>query len=183
MSKKNLPNKLLLASCPVIGFVAFSGTGKTTLLKKVISKLNERGLRLGIIKHAHHDFDIDIPGKDSYELRKSGAEQTLVASRYRWALVNENIKDETEPVLETLLMQLNTDELDLVLVEGFKHSAYPKIELHRALLAKPFLYPEDDHIIAIATDTKLVEPPPIKTLDLNQTEDIVDFIFEFSKLK
>lgn len=183
MSKKNLHNKAVHASCPVLGFVAFSGTGKTTLLKQVISKLKKRGIRLGIIKHAHHDFDIDIPGKDSYELRKSGAEQTLVASRYRWALVNENNTHETDPVLETLIKQLNTEELDLVLVEGFKHSAFPKVELHRASLGKPLLYPEDDHIIAIATDTELVQSPSIKTLGLNQPDEIVDFIFDYLKLE
>jgi len=181
MPSKNTLNNPFALACPVIGFVAFSGTGKTTLLKQIIAKLKARGFRLGIIKHAHHNFDIDTPGKDSYELRHSGAEQTLVASRYRWALVNENTQDETEPVLETLLSQLNTDELDLILVEGFKHSEYSKIELHRPSMGKPLLYPQDENIIAIATDQALPEKPGIKKLDLNQPEEIVDFITELQK--
>lgn len=181
MHNNTLNKYSLPCSCPVIGFVAYSGTGKTTLLKQIIAMLKKHGLRLGVIKHAHHDFEIDIPGKDSYELRHSGAQQMLVASRYRWALINENTSDETDPVLQDMLTKLNSNELDLVLVEGFKHSAYPKIELHRSELGKPFLYPDDENIIAIATDTPLPEAAHLKTLELNQPADIVEFIHEFIK--
>jgi len=164
-------------NCPVVGFVAYSGTGKTTLLKKIISTLNKtRSLKIGVLKHAHHNFDIDIPGKDSYELRHAGATQMLVASKNRWALVTETTAESEEPNLSTLLNQLNHKELDLILVEGFKHEKYDKIELHRPSLGKPVLYPDDNSIIAIITD----EPQNLNTklpiLDFDNIKLIIDFI-------
>ena len=169
----------LTFTIPLLGFVAFSGTGKTTLLKKLIPLLKARGLRLALIKHTHHTFDIDTPGKDSYELRQAGAEQMMVASRRRWALMVETPQQTEDPQLEVLLPHLNTDVLDLVLVEGFKHAAIPKIELHRPELNHPLLFPEDTEIIAIASDAALSVKTCLPLLDLNNSESIVDFIMRF----
>ena len=118
---------------PVLGFAAWSGTGKTTLLKKLIPQLRDRGLRVGVVKHAHHDFDIDIPGKDSYELRRVGADSVLVGSQKRWALVVE-VSEDREIDLPSLLMSLRGLALDIILVEGLKDRQIPKIELHRSEL-------------------------------------------------
>ncbi|MFL6712642.1 MAG: molybdopterin-guanine dinucleotide biosynthesis protein B, partial [Sulfurifustis sp.] len=112
---------------PILGIAAYSGTGKTTLLRKILPQLRGRGLRVAVVKHAHHSFDTDVPGKDSYELRKAGAVQMLVASRHRWALITET-GDANEPRLDELLGQLDQSNLDLILVEGFKAEAFPKIE-------------------------------------------------------
>lgn len=161
---------------PMLGFVAYSGTGKTTLLKKLIPLLKEKNIRIGMIKHAHHDFDIDIPGKDSYELRKAGADQMLVASKQRWALMVET-PGQDEPQLSELLKQLDTSKLDLVLIEGFKHVDYPKIECFRPSEGHELMCIEDTSIIALATDsTVLYEVENIPQLDLNKPEDIVTFI-------
>jgi molybdopterin-guanine dinucleotide biosynthesis protein B len=169
----------LTFTVPLLGFVAFSGTGKTTLLKQLIPLLKTRGLCLALIKHTHHTFDIDTPGKDSYELRQAGAEQVMVASRRRWALMVETPQQTDDPQLEVLLPHLNTDALDLVLVEGFKHAAIPKIELHRPVLNHPLLFPEDANIIAVASDTALPVKSHLPVLDLNNPEAIADFIMEF----
>jgi molybdopterin-guanine dinucleotide biosynthesis protein B len=168
----------LTFTIPLLGLVAFSGTGKTTLLKQLIPLLKARGLQLALIKHSHHQFDIDTPGKDSYELRMAGAEQVMVASRRRWALMVETPQQTDDPQLEVLLPHLNTDALDLVLVEGFKHAAIPKIELYRPGLNHPLLYPEDTNIIAIASDTALAVTR-LPVLDLNNPEAIADFIMGF----
>ena len=146
------------AGVPVLGVAAYSGTGKTTLLRKVLPQLRARGLRVAVIKHAHHSFDTDVPGKDSYELRKAGATQMLVASRHRWALVSET-GDGPEPRLETLLDRLDYKNIDLILVEGFKTEHFPKIELHRPSLGQPLLYQLDRSIVAIATDAPLPVTP------------------------
>jgi len=161
---------------PLLGFCAYSGTGKTTLLKKLIPLLKNNGLKIAVVKHAHHRFDIDHPGKDSYELRQAGADQMLVASRRRIAFIKETPDQRKEPVLEEALAMLSTEDLDLVLVEGFKQAAIPKIELHRPALGKPLLYPHDQQIIAIATDTPLELNPAITQLDLNEPGEIVTFI-------
>ena len=163
-------------SVPLIGFVAFSGTGKTTLLTQLIPLLKSRGVRLAVIKHSHHQFDIDIPGKDSYELRQAGAQQVMVASRRRWALMVETPQQTTDPQLEYLLPHLDSEALDLVLVEGFKHAAIRKIELHRPSLQQPLLYPGDANIIAIASDATLSVKPPLPVLDLNNPAAIAEFI-------
>ncbi|MDH5218208.1 MAG: molybdopterin-guanine dinucleotide biosynthesis protein B [Gammaproteobacteria bacterium] len=161
---------------PICGFIAYSGTGKTTLLEKLIPILRQKGLRIGLIKHAHHDFDIDTPGKDSFRLRKAGAMQTLVASGQRWALIHEETQEKTDPELDDLLQALNQDELDLILVEGFKHVPFPRIELHRPELGKPLLFPQDDSIIAIASNQPLKTEINIVQLDLNDINAIVSFI-------
>jgi len=165
--------------CPLLGFCAHSGTGKTTLLRQLLPVLKSQGLRVGIVKHAHHSFDIDHPGKDSYELRKSGADQIVVASRQRIAYVAEAQDNRVEPTLEEALAVLNPVKLDLVLVEGFKQATIPKIELHRAMLGKPLFYPHDKRIIAVASDSPLPSLPAALTqLDINKIDDIADFILK-----
>jgi len=161
---------------PVLGLAAFSGTGKTTLLRRLIPELRQRGIRLAVVKHAHHDFDTDKPGKDSYELRKAGAVQTLVASRRRWALITE-VKAAREPQLVELLARLDIEALDLVLVEGFKRAPIPKIELHRKSMAKPLLFLSDPNIIAIACDElALPGPARLPVLDIDRPAQIADFV-------
>ncbi|HYN78768.1 MAG TPA: molybdopterin-guanine dinucleotide biosynthesis protein B [Lamprocystis sp. (in: g-proteobacteria)] len=152
---------------PVIGFVGPSGSGKTTLLRQLIPILKVQGLRIGYLKHAHHRFDLDRPGKDSFEVRAAGAEQTLLASSQRWALQVENQVQEVDPDLDEMLARFESDRLDLILAEGFKYAAYPKIEVYRAAVGEPPLYPEDPAIIAVVTDTTLAggEHPPVLPLD------------------
>ncbi|MDH5592401.1 MAG: molybdenum cofactor guanylyltransferase, partial [Gammaproteobacteria bacterium] len=166
----------LQSPVPLIGFAAFSGTGKTTLLRQLIPALNTKGIQLAVIKHAHHKFDIDIPGKDSYEIRKAGAQQTLVASSRLMALMEVQPAELEDPHLADLIPRLDTRKLDLILVEGFKHETLPKIELHRSSIGKPLLYPDDDNIIAIATDEPLTISKPIDQLDLNNVEQMADYI-------
>ncbi len=158
---------------PVLGFAAFSGTGKTTLLTQLIPQLKRHGLKVGLIKHAHHRFDLDQPGKDSYLLRQAGASPVMVVSSRRRAIIYE-YPDQGEVRLADQLDFLVTSDLDLILVEGFKREPIPKIELHRPALGKPLLYPNDPHIIALATDTPLSCPLPV--LDLNQPQAICKFI-------
>ncbi len=162
---------------PVLGFAAFSGTGKTTLLIRLIPFLEQRGVRVALVKHAHHDFDIDKPGKDSYELRKAGARQVLVASERRSALITD-YPERREPRLEDLVAQLALDTVDLVLVEGFRHLPFPKIELHRPSLKHPLLCHEDGSIIAVATDSP-VDTDPLPRLDLNRAAMIGEFVLEW----
>jgi molybdopterin-guanine dinucleotide biosynthesis protein MobB len=159
---------------PVLGFAAFSGTGKTTLLEKLIPLLTAENIRIGMVKHAHHDFDIDQPGKDSYRLRKAGAQQVLIASSQRQALMMENVTPQ-EPRLDELVSRLDLDNIDLVLIEGFKHVPFPKIELHRKALGKTLLYPEDPDIIAVASD-HLADCGDLPALDINDTDAIATFI-------
>ena len=162
---------------PVLGFAAYSGTGKTTLLVKLIPLLTAQGVKVSLIKHAHHDFDIDIPGKDSYELRKAGAGQVLIASSRRQALVTEK-PVAAEPVLDELVRSLDLAGADLVLVEGFRHIAFPKIELHRRSLNKDLIFPADPDVIAVACDGA-VETGGLPLLDINQPEQIARFILEW----
>ncbi len=160
---------------PLLGFAAYSGTGKTTLLRRLLPVLKARGMRVGVVKHAHHGFDTDIPGKDSYELRKAGAAQMLVASRRRWALVTETA-DTIEPRLAEMLRHLDQASLDLILIEGFKAESFPKIELHRPSLGYPLLCHHDRSIIAVATDAPLATDPGVLLLDLNHPDEIAEFI-------
>lgn len=159
---------------PLLAIAAWSGTGKTTLLKKLIPALCERGIRPGLIKHTHHDMDVDKPGKDSYELRKAGAAQTLVASQQRWALMTET-PEENELDLAWLVSRMDASRLDLVLVEGFKHEAVAKILLFRQdaghLVSELAI---DEYTIAVASDVKLNVDVPV--LDLNNLQEIVAFI-------
>ncbi|AKH20494.1 molybdopterin-guanine dinucleotide biosynthesis protein B [Sedimenticola thiotaurini] len=162
---------------PIFGFSAFSGTGKTRLLTQVLQILGRQGLRIGAVKHAHHRFEVDHPQSDSYQLRMAGADQMLVASPNRMALVTELDEAEPEPRLAELLRVLDPSSLDLVLVEGFKRERFPKIELHRPSLGKRLLYPDDPDIIAIATDGPLTtQPCHIPLLNLNQPDSISDFL-------
>lgn len=162
-----------------LGFAAFSGTGKTTLLEQLIPLLKERGLSVSVIKHAHHQFDIDHEGKDSYRLRKAGAAETLVASGTRWALIHENSPPQQEPDLTYLISRLDVSQIDLVLVEGFKHEAFPRIELWRKSLDKPMQYRNDNNIIAIASDVRITPEPAIPNLDINQPQQIADFVTQY----
>ena len=164
---------------PIIGFCAHSGTGKTTLLKQIIPILKGRGFKLGIVKHAHHDFDTDRPGKDSYELRKAGAKNMLVSSSRRWALINEHFSENEEATLAELVDIITRQTLDIVLVEGFKRETFPKIELHRRGLEHPYMYRQDSHVVALATDENPPSDITIPVLDINDPEQIADFIVEY----
>lgn len=155
----------------VLGIAGYSGAGKTTLLEKLIPLLRADGVRVSLIKHAHHGFDVDKPGKDSYRHRQAGAGEVLVASDVRWALMHENAALEP-PQLQDLLARLS--QCDLVLVEGWKRDPVPKIEVHRADNGKPWLYPDDENILAVASD---VPPPDNKTwLALDDVAAIRAFI-------
>jgi molybdopterin molybdotransferase len=170
--------ELLSSSVPILGIAAFSGTGKTTLLTRILPLLCERGLRVGIIKHTHHGFDMDKPGKDSYRLREAGAAVVTVASAQRWALLQET-DGQAEPLLQNVLPHVQLCGLDLILVEGFKHQYFPKIELHRPALNRPFLYPHDKSVIAVASDEPLSISLP--QLDLNNPSQFADFIINYLK--
>jgi molybdopterin-guanine dinucleotide biosynthesis protein B len=165
---------MLRFKIPVLGFAAYSGTGKTTLLVKLIPLLKAAGIRVALIKHAHHDFDIDMPGKDSYELRKAGAGQVLVASARRRALIRE-MATEADPRLEDLVNELDLEKVDLVLVEGFRHVPFPRIELHRPSMNKSLIYVDDPSVIAVASD-EVIDTGQLPMLDINRPEEIVQFI-------
>lgn len=162
----------------LLGFAAWSGTGKTTLLRKLLPALKAKGVRVGVIKHAHHNFDVDHPGKDSYELRHAGASQMLISSAKRWALMVEEDQGE-RPSLTRMLGRMDHAALDLVLVEGFKREAFPKIELYRASLGRECLHPDDPNIIAVASDKPLDPLREIPLLDLNDTLSLLDFILAY----
>ncbi|MBS9476437.1 molybdopterin-guanine dinucleotide biosynthesis protein B [Ancylobacter radicis] len=156
----------------LIGFAGWSGAGKTTLLARLIPALVARGLSVSTIKHAHHDFDIDIPGKDSHTHRVAGAREVLVSSANRWALMHE-LRGAREPELPDLLAHLAS--VDIVLVEGFKRDHHPKIEIHRAEVGKPFLHPDDPFIVAIASDMPL-NGARLPVLDLNDPQALADAV-------
>jgi molybdopterin-guanine dinucleotide biosynthesis protein B len=161
----------------IIGFAGFSGSGKTTLLEKVIPLLKARGLRIAVIKHAHHKFDIDKPGKDSFRHREAGAGEVLVVSGFRWALMHE-LLDEAEPSLEELCKRLSP--CDLVLVEGYKYSGIPKIEVHRSATNHPHLYQDDAHFIALASDKR--SDIKLPQLDINDAQQVAGFILNYFSL-
>ena len=147
----------------VVGLAGWSGAGKTTLVTNVIPVLVRRGLKIATVKHAHHDFDTDQPGKDSWLHRRAGASEVAVISSKRWAIVHE-LGDEAEPSLEDALARLSP--VDLVIVEGFKRHSHPKLEVYRAAVGKPLLHPEDDCIVAVATDAPLPQAQvPVIMLD------------------
>lgn len=173
-----------MIQCPVaiIGFCAFSGTGKTTLLTQLIPLLKSSGLRIGVIKHAHHNFEIDHPNKDSYKLRHAGTEQMLIVSEKCIAKIKEVKHNKNKINLQTVLDELDYKTLDLILIEGFKHYNFPKIELHRPELKKPLIFPNDNSVIAIATNDKLAtQPAHLPILDLNDIQDIAEFIQNYTK--
>ena len=167
---------------PLIGFAAFSGTGKTTLLKQLIPLLTERGIRIAMIKHAHHRFDVDTPGKDSYELRKAGAGQVLLGSRNRWALMTETPELQDDPDLNYLIEQLDASRHELIMIEGFKMLPFPKIELHRPSTGNPLLFPNDPNIVAIAHDAELPVATQLPKLDINDPQAIAEFVIDYCGL-
>ena len=168
---------------PIVGFVAPSGTGKTTLLCKLLPMFKAAGVRTAVIKHSHHDFEIDIPGKDSYELRHAGAEQMLIASKHRTALIVETPQNTAEVDLNGCLRFIDQEQLDMIIVEGFKYESFPKIELYRDGVDKGPLYPTDLDIFALLTDCPGDVDREIDVLDLNAVEDIFNYIVRKFKLK
>jgi molybdopterin molybdotransferase len=164
----------------MLGFTAVSGTGKTTLLAALIPALGARDIRVGIIKQARRDFDVDQPGKDSYRLREAGAAKVMVASARRWALMVETPR-QPEASLWRLLEEIGQDDIDLLLVEGFKHEPFPKIELHRTSLGHSLLFRDDDDVVAVATDGPInVDTGKLIVLDLNDVEAMADFICSYA---
>lgn len=165
---------------PVLGFCAWSSdAGKTTLLTHLIPLLIQRGIRISAIKHAHHRFDIDHPGKDSYRLREVGATQVLIGSHKRWALMTElssNLPEKAEPSLQEFVQQLDVTLADLIVVEGFRQENFPKIEIHRPALGVPLLAPDDSNIIAVASDAAVSVALPVPVLDLNNPDAVADFV-------
>jgi molybdopterin-guanine dinucleotide biosynthesis protein B len=157
----------------VIGIAGWSGAGKTTLLTRVIPCLVARGMRVSTIKHAHHNFDVDQPGKDSHTHRTAGATEVLVSSANRWALMHE-MRGEGEMALDALLAKLS--QVDFVLVEGFKRQAHPKLEVYRAAVGKPLLHPDDQNIVAIASDGKVEASVPVVSLD--DIEAVADILVD-----
>lgn len=174
---------MISSPVPLLGFCAWgSGIGKTTLLTSLIPVLTLHGLRISVIKHAHHAFDIDHPGKDSYRIRESGAVQTLLGSRRRWALMTElsHIRPERrEADLAELLTHMDTSLADIILVEGFKQEAIPKIEVYRPSLANPLLAATDPYVIAVASDG--AAPTSLPVLDLNDPIAIAEFVLQWLK--
>ncbi|WP_020591119.1 molybdopterin-guanine dinucleotide biosynthesis protein B [Kiloniella laminariae] len=156
----------------IFGFAGWSGSGKTTLLKQLIPTLVNRGLKVSTLKHAHHRFDVDKPGKDSYEHREAGASEVMISSGNRWALMHE-LRDEKEPTLEELIPHMSP--VDLLLVEGFKRESHQKLEIYRPSVGKRMLHLDDPQIIAIATDEPFSDTQ-LPVLDLNDPEAIADFI-------
>jgi molybdopterin-guanine dinucleotide biosynthesis protein B len=155
----------------VFGFAGWSGSGKTTLIEQLIPRFVKRGLRVSLIKHAHHTFDVDQPGKDSYRHRHAGASEILVTSSRRWVLMHE-LRGAHEPPFEEQLKRMSP--CDLLLVEGFKFAPIPKLEVWRAETGEPLLHPNDPHIVAVASDAKVETKVPL--LDLNDVDGIASFI-------
>lgn len=162
----------------VFGVVGWKNSGKTGLMERLVTEISARGLTVSTIKHAHHDFDVDRPGKDSHRHRVAGASEVLLSSAHRWALMHE-LRGAPEPGLDDLLARLSP--VDLVLVEGYKRDAHPKIEAHRAATGQPLLAPGDPTILAVASDAAPNLAQPV--FDLDATEQIADFILEYSGLQ
>ena len=153
------------------GVVGWKNAGKTGLMERLVSEITGRGISVSTVKHAHHTFDVDHPGKDSHRHRVAGAREVLLASRQRIALMHE-LRDEEEPTLEVLLQRLGP--VDLVLVEGYKRDAHPKVEAHRAETGNPLIATDDPTVRAVASDTPLELDRPV--FDLDDTKAIADFI-------
>lgn len=157
----------------VLGIAGWSGSGKTTLVTRLIPVLRERGLTVSTVKHVHHAVEFDKPGKDSFEHRKAGAREVLLSSARRWALMADLPDEVDEPPLDELLGKLTP--VDLVLVEGWKHGAHAKLEVHRPSVGKPLLAPDDPRVIAVATDAVLPDLT-VPSLDLNDIDAIAKFV-------
>jgi len=162
----------------VFGFAGWSGSGKTTLIERLLPRFVSHGLKVSLIKHAHHKFDVDRPGKDSYRHREAGCTEVVVVSGKRWVIMHE-LRGEPEPTLDEQIARMSP--CDLLLVEGYKFHPIPKLEVWRKDNAKPLLHPEDRHIVAIASDDALDTRLP--RFDLNDHDAIGDFILTFSGLK
>jgi len=160
----------------VFGFAGYSGSGKTTLIEQLIPRFTGRGLRVSLIKHAHHSFDVDQPGKDSYRHRHAGAQEVLVTSSRRWVLMHE-LRGSAEPAFDEQVKHLSP--CDLLLVEGFKFAPIPKLEIWRAETGEGLLHPNDPHIVALATDAKVETKLPV--FDLNDDAAIAAFIMDYIK--
>lgn len=157
----------------ILGLAGWSGSGKTTLLTALIPYLIARGVTVSTIKHAHHEFDVDKPGKDSWRHREAGASEVMIASARRWALMRE-LRGSPEPALEELVSRMSP--VDLLLVEGFKRHPHQKLEVYRPSLGKPFLYPEDPDVIGIVSDERLDVPLPL--LPIDQPARVAEFILD-----
>jgi molybdopterin-guanine dinucleotide biosynthesis protein B len=162
----------------IFGFAGWSGSGKTTLIEQLIPRFVKRGLRVSLIKHAHHTFDVDQPGKDSYRHRHAGASEILVTSSRRWVLMHE-LRGEPEPGFDQQLELLSP--CDLLLVEGFKHAPIPKLEIWREETGEPLLHPNDPHIVAVASDRRVETRLP--RFDLNDCDGIEEFILTYNALQ
>jgi molybdopterin-guanine dinucleotide biosynthesis protein B len=160
----------------IIGLAGWSGSGKTTLIKKLIPSLIARGSSVSTLKHAHHGFDLDQPGKDSFFHRAAGATEVIISSARRWAILHE-LREKPEWDLPALVAKMSP--VDLVLVEGFKRDAFPKLEIHRAANGKPLIHPDDPHIVAIAADIALPQAK-IPVIDLNNVEAIADLLLKYA---
>jgi molybdopterin-guanine dinucleotide biosynthesis protein B len=158
----------------VMGFAGWSGSGKTTLVEQVIAALGARGLAVSLVKHAHHSFDIDHAGKDSWRHRQAGCREVMVSSGQRWSLTHE-LRGAPEATLDELLAQLAP--CDIVLVEGFKRASIPKVEVWRRVVTEPLLHPDDPHIVAVATDGRLDTTLP--QLDINDPAAVAGFIADY----
>ncbi len=158
----------------IFGFAGWSGSGKTTLIINLIPELVGRGLSVSTMKHAHHNFDIDQPGKDSYEHRQAGASEVMISASNRWALMHE-VRENNEPSIDELIVRMTP--VDLLLVEGFKSHPHPKMEVHRPAVGKPLLQINDPAIIAVASDGKLNDLS-VPIFNLNDIVGIADFIIE-----
>ena len=159
----------------VVGFCGYSGSGKTTLVEQLIQRLKQAGQRVSVVKHAHHEFDIDRPGKDSWRHREAGAGEVIIASSRRMAKIREYAAD-AEPGVHELIAELG--DCDWVLVEGFKHAALPKIEVWRESNGKPAIYPADSHVVAVCTGlpARLPQPTQLPVLDLNDPDAVARFL-------
>jgi molybdopterin-guanine dinucleotide biosynthesis adapter protein len=162
----------------IFGLAGWSGSGKTTLITALIPELVARGLTVSTVKHAHHGFDVDRPGKDSWRHREAGACEVMVASERRWALMHE-LRAAPEPSLDRLIAQMSP--VDLILVEGFKRHPHPKIEICRPALGKPPLYPEDQFVVAVASDESL-PGLPLPWLPLSDPATVASFIIDHEGL-
>jgi molybdopterin-guanine dinucleotide biosynthesis protein B len=166
-------------SMKIFGLAGWSGSGKTTLMVKLIPELVSRGISVSTMKHAHHEFDIDQPGKDSHEHRQAGASEVMISASKRWALMHE-LRGDEEPSVEDLIGQMSP--VDLLLVEGFKWHAHPKMEIHRPSVGKPLLQTDDTEIVAVASDEALTGLP-VPVFNLDDISGIADFIVDKCSLK
>jgi molybdopterin-guanine dinucleotide biosynthesis adapter protein len=159
----------------MFGFAGWSGSGKTTLIEQLIPRFVARGLKVSMVKHAHHGFDVDRPGKDSYRHRQAGCTEVMIGSGVRWALMHE-LRSAPEPSLEELVSHMSP--CDLLLVEGFKRYAMPKLEVYRAAIGKPLLHPEDARIVAVAADVPVDTRLP--QLDLDDPDAVAAFVLQYN---